>query len=256
MPARSSVPKAMRMRRGYGSRGRTVPAMAAPLPLTADFASSRTELLERAAAAGASATAHPHPMAGPGGTGLAADTVWLGPEDAPSVVLVVSGTHGVEGYAGSALQRTWLRDADPARPDGVAVCLLHALNPYGFAWVRRVNEDNVDLNRNFVDFADPPANDGYDRIAHLLVPEHWDEQTQASTTAGLLAVADEHGFAAFQEWVTGGQYRHPDGLFYGGTAPTWSHRLLDDLCRGRLAGRSASPSWTCTPASAPGAWAS
>ena len=28
----------------------------------------------------------------------------------------------------------------------------HALNPFGFAWLSRVNEHNFDLNRNFQDF--------------------------------------------------------------------------------------------------------
>ncbi len=117
------------------------------------------------------------------------------------------------------------------------MCLVHALNPYGFAWTRRVNEDNVDLNRNFVDFDDPPPNDGYDRLADLLVPETWDEATQASTIDALLATADEVGFDTFQQWITGGQYTHPTGLFYGGRAPVWSHRTLLSVCDEVLAGR-------------------
>ena len=28
--------------------------------------------------------------------------------------------------------------------------LIHCLNPYGMAWLRRGNEKNVDLNRNFL----------------------------------------------------------------------------------------------------------
>lgn len=211
--------------------------MAAPLPLTQDLAGARADLFDRVTAQALSLTPHPHPRSGPDGSRVATDVVWIGPEDADTVVLVVSGTHGVEGFAGSALQRTWLRDHEPHRPEHLAVCLVHALNPYGFAWVRRVNEDNVDLNRNFVDFSSPPRNEGYDRIADLLVPQRWDEETQQTTTAALLEVAAEHGFETFQQWVSGGQYRHPTGLFYGGTEPVWSHRFLEDLCRGRLAGR-------------------
>lgn len=209
----------------------------APLALTRTFQDARGDFLERARAAEAEVTVHDHPVTGPDGETLAADVAWLGPADARSVVVVVSGTHGVEGYAGSALQRTWLRDADPHRPPDVAVCLVHALNPYGFAWVRRVNEDNVDLNRNFVDFDRPPHNDGYDEIAALLVPERWDDETRSETTSALLDTAGEVGFETFQQWVSGGQYAHPDGLFYGGTAPVWSHRLLDTLLAGALAAR-------------------
>ena len=65
--------------------------------------------------------------------------------------------------------------------------IVHALNPVGFSWVRRVNEDNVDLNRNFVDWTSPPRNDAYADIADLLVPAEWDDATQEATTAALLA---------------------------------------------------------------------
>ena len=207
------------------------------LALTSDYADSRDDFLERARSAGAAVTHHDHPEVGPDGGALACDVAWLGPADAEAVVLVTSGTHGVEGYAGSALQRTWLRDGAPERPDGVAVALVHGLNPYGFAWVRRVNEDNVDLNRNFVDFEDPPSNEGYDRIADLLVPERWDEDTRSTTDEALLGLAAEVGFETFQQWVSGGQYRHPTGLFYGGTRPVWSRQVLESFADAELAGR-------------------
>lgn len=209
----------------------------APLALTTTYADSRADFLERARAAGAAITTLDHTDTGPAGEELACDTAWLGPTDAASVVVVVSGTHGVEGYAGSALQRAWLRDLTPARPADVAVCAVHALNPYGFAWVRRVTEGNVDLNRNFVDFAHRPPNDGYDRIADLLVPASWDQATQDSTSAALIEIAGEVGFETFQQWVSGGQYRHPTGLFYGGERPVWAQRTLRSLCDELLAGR-------------------
>ena len=213
--------------------------MPAPLPLAPDYAAARADLLARVDAATGPVrhTARLHPLTGPDGGPLALDVVWLGPDDATDVVVVVSGTHGVEGHAGSALQRTWLRDLDPARPDGVAVCLVHALNPWGMAWTRRVNEDNVDLNRNFVDFEDLPANPGYDRVADLLVPERWDDDTRQRTTEALLEVVGEVGLDTFQQWVSGGQYHHPDGIFHGGVAPVWSHVALHELATGPLRGR-------------------
>src|SRR6056297_2205585 len=121
--------------------------------LSATYAESRRAFLDAAAAAHAVVTHHPHPLAGPDGGDLAVDVAELGPDTADDVVLVVSGTHGVEGYCGSALQRRWLETHTGDRPAGVRVVMIHALNPYGFAWVRRVNEDNVNLNRNFVDWA-------------------------------------------------------------------------------------------------------
>jgi hypothetical protein len=198
-----------------------------PRGLTAAYDESRQRFLEVAEDAGATIVSYDHPLAGPAGEPLAIDTATLGPGDAPSVLIVVSGTHGVEGFAGSALQHHWLAHRAADRPTDVRVVLIHAFNPHGFAWVRRVNEDNVDLNRNFVDWDQPPpANEDYGGIAHLLVPERWDDETQQSTTSALLAYAEEVGFERLQEVVSGGQYTHPTGVFHGGTGPVWSHRWL------------------------------
>jgi Protein of unknown function (DUF2817) len=197
--------------------------------LTATYEESRSRFLAAAADAGASVTSFEHPAHGLAGEGLAIDVASIGPEDGEAVLLVVSGTHGVEGFTGSALQHHWLAGHAGDQPDDVRVVLLHAFNPYGFSWVRRVNEDNVDLNRNFIDWSQPPpANEDYGGIAHLLVPDEWDDDTQQSTTMALLAYAEEVGFERLQEVVSGGQYTHPTGVFYGGAEPVWSHRWLDE----------------------------
>jgi hypothetical protein len=193
--------------------------------LAPTYAQARDEVLAAAACAGAEVTSFPHPTAGREGEELAIDVATVGPEDAESVVVIVSGTHGVEGYCGSALQRWWLDERSATLAAGVRVVIVHALNPVGFSWVRRVNEDNVDLNRNFVDWSQPPpANDGYSQVADLLVPEEWSQESQAETTNALLEVAGTVGMERFQEIVTGGQYHHPDGIFHGGSEPVWSHR--------------------------------
>lgn len=86
------------------------------------------------------------------GAPLATDILRLGPATAPKALIIVSGTHGIEGYCGSACQRAILQSGTCTRlPPGVRVYLVHALNPFGFAMGRRVDEHNVDLNRNFLD---------------------------------------------------------------------------------------------------------
>jgi hypothetical protein len=149
---------------------------------------------------------------------------------------VVSGTHGVEGFAGSLCQRAWLRDGVDL-PRDLAVVVVHAINPYGFAWVRRVNEDNVDLNRNCIDFerGAVPENPGYDQLAAALVPEVWDETTQTATAGELLEYAGTHGFDGLQAAVSTGQYRHPRGIFFGGQGPVWSQRTLRTIVQEHLA---------------------
>jgi len=188
--------------------------------------------------AGAVRERHDLGLFGPDGDMLAIDIARLGPDDPRAALLVISGTHGVEGFAGSACQVAWLETggADRAAIAGIAVVLVYALNPYGFAWVRRVNEDNVDLNRNGVDFAAPlPDNPGYEELADVLVPERWDQETQDITTERILGFANRHGFPALQAAISGGQYHHPTGLFYGGRAPSWSHGVLRGVVERHLA---------------------
>jgi polar amino acid transport system ATP-binding protein len=100
---------------------------------------------------GASLTAFAHPMPGPEGEALATDVAWFGPAEASRLVVVISGTHGVEGAYGSACQTAWASRM-PKLPADTAVMMIHLINPWGTAWSRRVNEDNVDLNRNFIDW--------------------------------------------------------------------------------------------------------
>ena len=148
--------------------------------LAPTYETARRDVLAAATRAGAEVTSFPHPESGREGEELAIDVIEVGPDDAGSVVVIVSGTHGVEGYAGSALQHWWLDERSATMPEGVRVVIVHALNPVGFSWVRRVNEDNVDLNRNFVDWSKPPpTNDGYREIADLLVPADWSEGSQS-----------------------------------------------------------------------------
>ncbi len=157
--------------------------MPAVAPLSVTYADARAAFLSAASAASGRTSTTVHPSTGPDGEELAVDVVELGPSDAADVVMVVSATHGVEGYCGSALQRHWLEHHASERPADTRMVMIHALNPFGFAWVRRVNEDNVDLNRNFIDWsAAPPENPGYGEIADLLVPSEWNEAEHARTT--------------------------------------------------------------------------
>src|ERR1700687_4972105 len=132
---------------------------------SADYLEGRHKFLSAAAARGLKHTAYLNPHAkGPKGEDLTIDVAVLGPDNAKAGLLVISGTHGVEGYAGSGAQIGWLQSTRNANwPGDLKLVLVHALNPYGFAWNRRVNEENVDLNRNFVDHAKPyPQNHSYE----------------------------------------------------------------------------------------------
>lgn len=202
------------------------------------YAAARARFLAAARGLGLKVEHHPHPGVGPEGEALATEVVRVGPTDARAVLWLGSATHGVEGYCGSGAQVALLEGGALAHlPPGVAVLLVHAHNPHGFAWGRRVTEDNVDLNRNFVaDFAHPPVNAGYAALHPHLVPEAWTGPVRAAAEAALAAAIARDGFAAYQSAFTQGQYTHPDGLFFGGAGPTWSHRTMLRVLRHHAAG--------------------
>ena len=195
----------------------------------ADYNEARARFTSAADAAGAQRRTYTCPVTGPDGRPLYCDTAWLGDPAAETVLVTISATHGVEGFCGSGVQVGWLEaELWRAVPAGVAQLFIHAVNPYGFAWLRRVTEDNVDLNRNFVDFGRPlPVNPGYDDLAEALCPRRWDEAARAAGAEILEAYAQAHGQRERQAAVSGGQYGHPDGIFFGGRRPTWSRQVLE-----------------------------
>jgi hypothetical protein len=192
------------------------------------YAEARQKFIAAATAAGQEPVPHPHPLLGRDGEQLAMDVARFGAAEAQALLIISSGCHGVEGYCGSGVQNALLADAGfhaAAARAGVAVLYIHALNPYGFSWLRRATHENVDLNRNFQDFSKPlPRNTDYDRLAHLIVPADWPPTPEVK--AGLAEFVAERGAKALQTAISGGQYGHPQGLFFGGRNPTWSHQTL------------------------------
>ncbi|HYF58859.1 MAG TPA: M14 family metallopeptidase [Burkholderiaceae bacterium] len=196
------------------------------------YAQARERFLAAARARGARLHEHAHPLRGLDGEALAADVAVLGPDDAASVVLLHSGTHGVEGYCGSGIQHALLADGgeiDDALAAGARVVLLHAINPWGFSWRRRTTEDNVDLNRNFRTFSGPADDPAYDEVHPLLLPERW--PWTAENAAAIGACVARRGLAWWQWAVSHGQRSRPDGLFHAGNAPTWSNATMREVLR-------------------------
>ncbi|MSP88546.1 MAG: DUF2817 domain-containing protein [Alphaproteobacteria bacterium] len=193
-----------------------------------DYADARRKFLAAAKGAGLKVASYANPNKGPAGEDLFTDVVRIGSPAAKRLVLVNSATHGVEGFCGSGIIVSWLRSGQwKSLPRGVAMVLVHAINPHGFAWLRRVTEDNVDLNRNFQDFSKPlPVNAPYDELHPVILSERWDEAAAAERGRMFDAFRQRHGAMALQGAIGSGQYRHADGVFYGGTRPTWSNQTF------------------------------
>ncbi len=166
----------------------------------------------------------------PEGELLATDVIWLGERSAGNVLILLGGTHGIEGFAGSAIildslelfVNHWLTLA----PD-TALLIVHALTPWGYAWLRRCDEDGVDLNRNYIDFNLPvPENPGYLELRDALFCP---DETQRITL--FYKFEQRHGRTAFEIAVSGGQYTDPSGPFYGGTQPAHGRQVTEELIK-------------------------
>lgn len=204
-----------------------------PEAFSPTYAVARRKFLEAAAAGGLEVESHTHPLAGREGEVLAMDVALDGPRGADKLLMVSSACHGVEGYCGSGVQVFALHDAEwraKARDAGVAVLYIHALNPYGFSHIRRATHENVDLNRNFHSFTGPlPDNAAYREVAPLLLPDVW--PPNAANVQAVQTFIAARGEPAWQAAITRGQHEFAQGLFYGGTAPTWSNQTLRQVLR-------------------------
>jgi Protein of unknown function (DUF2817) len=205
-----------------------------------DYTDARAKFLSALRLLGGRHRAYANPNRAPGGEELTTDTAWLGPEQAEKVLVLVSATHGVEGFCGSGAQLDWL--LGPGLSEfgrDTALLVVHAINPHGFAWLRRVTEEGCDLNRNFVDFAKPlPANAGYDELAADWLPPQLQGPQYEEAESKIRNYRSKHGEKAYMEARSGGQWKHPHGFFYGGAAPTWSRRTLEAIIADeKLAGR-------------------
>lgn len=223
------------------------------------YDAARQRFIEVAGPAAASLDSHVLQATGPRREPLSIDVATLGPTQARHVVVLTSGLHGVEGFFGSAVQLAWLEQFTKTRtlPPDTKVILIHGLNPFGFAWRRRWNENNVDLNRNFVTdrtFLESDTHQkskaAYDRLSSFLnptsAPSSWEAYklkavwrilTEGWAARRRLPASDRPsrfslsaikalGLGELQKTLPVGQYHHTSGLFYGGNGPEETTRFV------------------------------
>lgn len=157
---------------------------------------------------------------------LTVDWCYIPPKIHKEKLLVVtSGLHGIEGYAGSAVQLMFMDKILNARQlDDIGVLLIHGMNPYGFKYRRKVTENNIDLNRNCAINAElfKSKNDGYSKLSNMLMPEgklnlnsfnnrffHW---------VAIKKIIQE-SMPVLRQAALQGQYQFDKGIYYGGKQP-------------------------------------
>lgn len=160
------------------------------------------------------------------------------PSNPEDLLVHISGTHGVEGFAGSAIQSAFLhRIALGLQPVNKTLVLVHGLNPFGMQNYRRANEHNVDLNRNIRfkgDFGELTNRDpniaGYETFKHVLSPQRapgW--RSNLELLADAVKIAFEYGTDGarlFKRAFVTGTYTNPTGPFFGGREMQPSHLAL------------------------------
>jgi hypothetical protein len=198
-----------------------------------DYVTARERF--RAALKNAGGVLHTLPLdaEGPRAEALSIEIGWLGSSRPRRVLLHASGLHGVEAYTGSAVQLALLHSA-PAIPPEAAFIFVHVLNPYGMSWLRRTNENNVDLNRNFLpegaSWSGAPAL--YRELDPLLNPRAPPSRDGFAIRAALAAL--RYGFHRVKDAIAEGQYEYPQGLFFGGKSLQAGPRLYLEWLREHL----------------------
>ena len=180
-----------------------------------DYFIARKRFIEAGRSAGAAMDQLTITERGDKGELLTIDIAWLGSQTPKTVLLHTSGVHGVEGFAGSAIQLRIL-EKTPEPPADTALIFVHSFNPYGMAWLRRWNETNVDLNRNFR-FEPGAWNEDssvYSQLDDFLNPK--EDRFFDSFLVQALFNKLRFGEEALRNAIPTGQNFNPKGLFYCG----------------------------------------
>lgn len=111
-----------------------------------DYRDARKAFIAACERAHGDSIARVHPSAlGPDGKPLFIDSVAFGPRQATKALLVIAGGDGEAGPLGSRVLTALLDNRTLPLPQ-MRLVLVHALNPFGFAWRTSENEDGLRLD--------------------------------------------------------------------------------------------------------------
>lgn len=149
------------------------------------------------------------------------DYLFFGKKNFENLVVIQAGTHGIEGHTGSGVTNFIIDYLQDKKIQNTSFLFIHGVNPHGFSINRRTNENNVDLNRNFV--IDKKTfeenNPGYDVINDFLNPttlteiNFWEKLKFYFSAINLIA---KHSKDTLKRAILKGQYSHEKGVYFGG----------------------------------------
>lgn len=171
------------------------------------------------------------------GEGLYIDSFYLAAEGRKeNLIVLTTGVHGIEGYIGAVMLDVFFGEIWPDLDrENTGVLVVANVNPYGMKHYRRYNENNVDLNRNFIlawSGFDLTSNKDYPKVDTFLGPEgkmgnaFWHE---AGFWLSLAKTALAEGADTVSDALLTGQYEYPQGVYYGGTEDQASTVYLKDV---------------------------
>ncbi|MDC1512873.1 M14 family metallopeptidase [Porticoccaceae bacterium] len=202
-------------------------------PFSHDVSTATETFVTACRLTGADLQTFEHPLRGPNGQVLHVSVGWIGPREADCVLLVVSGTHGAEGWAGSAIQIEALRNGVfDDLPENTAVMIIHLMNPWGCAWGRRENEDNCDLFRDFIYYAPSLRSDDSkfnDRIFEALILRGYSPEERRRSDAALESLLHDIREEELTDIMRAGQFCYPNAPCYNGGGISWSFALYRRL---------------------------
>jgi len=171
---------------------------------------------------------------------LSIDYAWVEPNRKENLIIISTGLHGIEGYVGSAMLKLFMDEFLPRlENEHTGLLLIHAINPSGMKNYRRYNENNADLNRNFVwngNF-DPDINPDYEKLRALVNPPRPLSNLILSDfgfLVRLVASISQLGITRLRQGMLSGQYRHPKGVQFGGQFEQESSLVVNNLLKKAL----------------------
>ncbi len=176
--------------------------------------------------------------------GLYIDNIYLPAlSSQDNLIVLTTGVHGIEGYIGSVMLDVFFEEIYSGLDrEDTGVLIVANVNPYGMKYMRRYNENNVDLNRNFIldwESFDLASNKDYPEVKDFLQPEgsignaFWHE---AGFYLDLARYALTKGADKVSDALLTGQYEYPEGVYYGGTGDEASTLYLKSVFNSCLEG--------------------
>ncbi len=208
--------------------------MAEPYWWPTDYFESRDRFTALAEECGAHLESRPIEALGPQGESLSVDIASFTADTDENLIILTSGVHGVEGYIGACIQIQALQMIlQEGLPERVGIIMIHAVNPWGFAHLRRVDNHNVDINRNFIIDTDsaavsPPYYATLNPVINLERTPSLLGELQYWFSACALIMRNR-GVAKLFKTIAEGQFEFPQGVFFGGKHSVESCVLLQNL---------------------------